>query len=217
MLCSFFCTGDRFEEYASQASQLSSIAPAMKAIFEAIKSSDVAYVTINDLPLELQLPPYLDTLLHNQEDQEADFIEPSDDDISLNWGSDMSMGWKLPTMAPWKTLLLLDVDNNVDPHQLLKAPDDPTEDRTLIEGLIRFLGTASVNLSFVSYHFLCKDRPDFQLCRLAEMATLLDWDLESQVYPIVKWLVLHRRAKVVDVVHAGLKTVFALPPKFNAP
>jgi len=49
------------------------------------------------------------------------------------------------------------------------------------------------------------------------MANLLDWDLYSQVYPIVRWLVLHRRAKVVDVVHPGLKTAFALPSKFGAP
>lgn len=48
------------------------------------------------------------------------------------------------------------------------------------------------------------------------MANLLDWDLESQVYPIVRWLVLHRRAKVVDVVHAGLKTAFSLSPKFGS-
>lgn len=53
--------------------------------------------------------------------------------------------------------------------------------------------------------------------RLFEMANMLDWDLESQVYPIVRWLVLHRRARIVDVVHAGLKTVFALPPKFDEP
>jgi hypothetical protein len=55
------------------------------------------------------------------------------------------------------------------------------------------------------------------ITRLAETAMLLDWDLETQVYPIIKWLVLHRRAKVVDVVHPGLRTVFALSPKFKAP
>jgi nitrogen permease regulator 3-like protein len=53
------------------------------------------------------------------------------------------------------------------------------------------------------------------LNRLAEMGSLLDWDLESQVFPTVRWLVLHRRAKVVDTVHQGLKTVFTLPPKFE--
>ena len=49
------------------------------------------------------------------------------------------------------------------------------------------------------------------------MASLLDWDLETQVYPIVRWLVLHRRAKIVDTVHNGLKTVFTIAPKFEIP
>jgi len=49
------------------------------------------------------------------------------------------------------------------------------------------------------------------------MASLLAWDLDSQVVPAVRWLVQHRRAKVVDLVHAGLKTVFMLPPKFGLP
>lgn len=55
------------------------------------------------------------------------------------------------------------------------------------------------------------------MTRLAETAILLDWDIQTQVYPIVKWLVLHRRAKVVDVIHPGLRTVFALASKFNTP
>lgn len=49
------------------------------------------------------------------------------------------------------------------------------------------------------------------------MASLLDWDLDAQIYPTVRWLVHHRRAKVVDLVHAGLRTVFMLPPTFNIP
>ena len=48
------------------------------------------------------------------------------------------------------------------------------------------------------------------------MASLLDWDLESQIFPIVRWLVNHRRAKVVDVVHPGLKTIFTLPQTLPA-
>lgn len=50
-----------------------------------------------------------------------------------------------------------------------------------------------------------------------DVASLLDWDLETQVYPIVRWLVHHRRGKVVDMVHRGLKTVFALPYRVEAP
>jgi hypothetical protein len=49
------------------------------------------------------------------------------------------------------------------------------------------------------------------------MASTLDWDLESQIYPIVRWLVLHRRAKVVDAVHPALKTIFTLSPQLEKP
>lgn len=49
------------------------------------------------------------------------------------------------------------------------------------------------------------------------MASLLDWDLEAQVFPIVRWLVHHRRAKIVDMIHPGLKTIFSLPHTLPAP
>jgi len=49
------------------------------------------------------------------------------------------------------------------------------------------------------------------------MASLLDWDLESQIYPVVRWLVYHRRAKIVDTLHPGLKTAFTVPSRFEQP
>ena len=119
----------------------------MKSVYEAIKNSKMAYISINNLPLELQLPPFLDSLLHSQEDPEVDLIDPSDNDEALNWGEELSLGWKLPPMAPWKSLLLLDVDKEMDPHQILGGPHDNSEDKALAEGLVRFLETASVTLS----------------------------------------------------------------------
>lgn len=136
-----------FSQYTLQALEISSIPPAMKTIYQAIKTSTMAYVTINYLPLELQLPPYLDTLLHSQDDQDSDIVDPSEDDPTLTWGEHMNLGWKLPTMAPWKTLLLLDIDNEMDPHMILSGPHQSADDRTLAEGLVRFLDTASVTLS----------------------------------------------------------------------
>jgi len=49
------------------------------------------------------------------------------------------------------------------------------------------------------------------------MASLLDWDLEAQIYPVVRWLVYHRRAKIVDTLHPGLKTAFTVPSRFEQP
>ncbi|KAF8072057.1 nitrogen permease regulator of amino acid transport activity 3-domain-containing protein [Lyophyllum atratum] len=193
--------GEAFSSYIKQALEVSSIAPAMKSIYEAIKASDMAYITIHNLPLEIQLPPYLDDLLHGDAENEVDLIRHSDNlnEDAQTWGQDMSFGWKLPPLVPWKSLLLLDGHNGLDPSMNLRGSQVNPEDRTLVEGLIRFLETASVTLS------------------LADMASLLDWDLESQVLPTVRWLVQHRRAKVVDIVHVGLKTVFTIPEKFEHP
>ncbi|KAJ6513412.1 nitrogen permease regulator of amino acid transport activity 3-domain-containing protein [Mycena sanguinolenta] len=192
--------GDEFSSYMTLALEASSIAPAMKTLYEALKSSSVAYITIHDLPLELQLPPYLDVLLHSEEENETECMAAPDDDDYQVWGQEMSFGYRLPSLTAWKSLLLLDDGpEGIDPYANLRRSLIGTGDRSLVEGLIKFLDIASVTLS------------------LADMASLLDWDLESQVFPTVRWLVHHRRAKVVDIVHLGLKTVFTLPPKFHAP
>ncbi|EIW84116.1 hypothetical protein CONPUDRAFT_142545 [Coniophora puteana RWD-64-598 SS2] len=189
-----------YSEFSAQALQVSSIAPAMKLLYEAIKSSTMAYITLHDLPLELQLPPYLDQLLHSEEEYTYDFLDHQiDPDEPTRWGPQFDVGWRLPSLAPWKSLLLLDNEDGLDPYENLRGPHVRPDERALAESLIRFLKTASVTLS------------------LADMATLLDWDLELQIYPTVRWLVLHRRAKVVDTVHRELKTIFTLPPKFEQP
>ncbi|KAH9957403.1 nitrogen permease regulator of amino acid transport activity 3-domain-containing protein [Russula dissimulans] len=188
-----------YEEYMNEALTVSSIAPAMKTLYEAIKSRSLAHLTIHNIPLELQLPPHLDTLLHNTDDDEVN----SQEGVST-WGSGFSVAWRLPALQPWKSLLLLsgpdDPDRQwADVYAAIRGTNVREEDKLLAEQLIRFLETVDVTLSLV------------------DVASLLDWDLETQVYPIVRWLVHHRRAKVVDMVHRGLKTVFALPIKIEAP
>jgi hypothetical protein len=54
-------------------------------------------------------------------------------------------------VAPWKTLLLLDVDNNGDVLDLHQQQLDTQEDKNLAEGLVRFLETVSVTMSYVSF------------------------------------------------------------------
>ncbi|CAK5268561.1 unnamed protein product [Mycena citricolor] len=190
--------GDDYETYTFQALGTSSIAPAMKTLYEAIKSSSVAYLSLHDLPLELQLPPYLDGLLHYGGDDDDGEMPPEDEYHA--WGQEMSFGYRLPSLTAWKSLLLLDGGpEGIDPYANLRQSLDGTGDRSLVEGLIKFLENASVTLSF------------------ADMASLLDWDLETQVFPTVRWLVHHRRAKIVDTVHLNLRTIFRLPPKFIQP
>jgi hypothetical protein len=119
----------------------------MKSLYEAIKASHMAYITIHNLPLEIQLPPYLDMLLHTEAENELEFQGRLDDEETQNWGHDMRIGWKLPPLRPWKSLLLLDGHSGLDPSMNLKGSHVNPDDRTLVEGLIRFLETASVTLS----------------------------------------------------------------------
>ncbi|KAK1218842.1 Nitrogen permease regulator 3 [Marasmius sp. AFHP31] len=186
-----------FEDFTLQAMESSSLAPAMKALYEAIKSSSIGHISLNNVLVEIQLPPYIDGLLHNDDELDHSTFHSNDDEDFQAWGPEMRFGWRLPALVPWKSLLLLDVKDDFDPFSDLRNPHISPEDQSIAEGLLKFLEIANVTLS------------------LADLASLLDWELETQVYSIVRWLVQHRRAKVVDVVHSGLKTVFTLPPKFD--
>ncbi|KAI0045843.1 hypothetical protein FA95DRAFT_1543270 [Auriscalpium vulgare] len=201
----FAAKDQSYDAYMAQALLSSSIASALKTLYEAIKSRSLAHLTIHNLPLELQLPPYLDSLLHSEDEADpADLVYQGDGDTTDQnpWGPELSFAWRLPSLEPWKSLLLLDGPEGrewIDVYASIRGSNVREEDRMLAEQLIKFLEMADVTLSLV------------------DMASLLDWDLESQVFPIVRWLVHHRRAKVVDIVHRGLKTVFTVPNQFDAP
>lgn len=79
-----------------------------------------------------------------------------DDGEANAWGKDMGFGWRLPALAPWKSLLLLDGQDGqgLDPQMGLRGPNVNTDDRALAEGLIKFLETASVTLSYVIFFLL---------------------------------------------------------------
>ncbi|KAI0688404.1 nitrogen permease regulator of amino acid transport activity 3-domain-containing protein [Cytidiella melzeri] len=198
--------GQPYTTYLTEALRSSSIASAIKTVFEAVKSGEIARCTIGEFPLELQLPPYLSSLLHPDDPLEVDFADRENSDGELldgaaSWGPDMGFAWRLPSLTPWKALLRLDEEGEqgYELYMKLRGPQLNPEDRELAEQLLRFLELSTVTLC------------------LADLASLLDWDLEGQVYPTVRWLVHHRRAKLVDVVHAGLRTVFALPQTLPAP
>ena len=124
----------------------------MKTLYESIKAKSIAQITIHDLPLELQLPPYLDSMLHAQDEPEFDVVNPhSEDGLPNPWGS-MSVGWRLPALKPWKSLLRLDDEDERGKNELyqrLRAPQLTAEDNELAEQLVKFLEIADVTLSYV--------------------------------------------------------------------
>lgn len=208
-------SGKSFTEFVEDALSRSSIANAMKLTFESLRSGEIARVEIAGLSLEMQIPPEVEADLASGVevvlDDERELPDPEigyhqaifDPGLSLP-----SVGWGVPNLAPWKSLLLLD-GPGMTRIPTESASDGPldlpltlgigSEDRLLAEGLLRFLSLAHIT------------------CSLASMAATLSWDLDSQVYPTVRWLVQHRRAVVIDVVHPRLKTRFALASTFRKP
>ena len=150
--------GERFADYVEHALRVSGLAQAMKSLYEAIKAGTIANITIHDLPLELQLPPYLDLLLHSTsyDDYDDDFaLEYQQHEESFfgtdGWGKELGVAWRLPTLAPWKSLLLLDDgeqgDGNALYADLITGQNVIPEDRYLAEQLIKFLEIISITLS----------------------------------------------------------------------
>ena len=144
----------------------SSLARAFERIYVSIRANSLARLTLHNISLVLQLPPFLDLLLHaNPSDAsgssslgrsgidsyEDDEDERGDED-HVDWGPELSFGWKLPPLTPWKSLLLLDIDPSADngiadPLQNLNRPGLTKEERAVAEGLSRFLDSASIFVS----------------------------------------------------------------------
>lgn len=152
--------GERFADYIEHALRVSGLAQAMKNLYEAIKAGVIANITLHDLQLELQLPPYLDSLLHSTsyDDYDDDFVlEYQQHEESFfgteGWAKELGFAWRLPTLTPWKSLLLLGDgdhgDGNAFYADLITGQNVIPEDRQLAEQLIKFLEITSITLSCV--------------------------------------------------------------------
>jgi nitrogen permease regulator 3-like protein len=97
----------------NEALEISSVAPAMKSLYEAIKSRSLAHLTIHNIPLEVQFPPHLDSVLHSTDDEYFAENDEADSPGGLStWGRGFTVAWRLPALEPWKSLLLLDGPDN---------------------------------------------------------------------------------------------------------
>jgi hypothetical protein len=102
-----------YGQYMIEASLISSVAPVMKSLYEAIKSRSLAHLTIHNIPLELQLSPHLDSVLHSTDDEDFAENDEADSQGGLGtWGRGFTVAKRLPALEPWKSLLLLDGPDN---------------------------------------------------------------------------------------------------------
>ncbi|KAF9520657.1 hypothetical protein BS47DRAFT_650292 [Hydnum rufescens UP504] len=201
----------QFEAFFEAALAQSSLASAIRAAYEAVVTSSIAQVMINTIPVNVQLPPgHLNLLKVDQQPEIAEDIltrhdswgwdhGDDDDDADARLEDELRFGWKMPPLRPWKSVLILDQANPADIVHPPRKPDTPGRSMDPTEALARFLSIASPTIS------------------LFESADLLDLDLETELYPLVRLLVYNRKAKVVDVVRANLTNIYAPTAVFTRP
>jgi hypothetical protein len=97
---------DTYAEFEKNALEKSSLARAMRDIFEAVQNQRLAHVTVGAFELDLQMPWYHSELLTGEADPEgAGEYENEQDE---RWDPGFGKGWRVKRLLPWNTLLFLD-------------------------------------------------------------------------------------------------------------
>ncbi|KZW02919.1 hypothetical protein EXIGLDRAFT_377196 [Exidia glandulosa HHB12029] len=187
---------DPIDVFTSTALQCS-LAVAIKKTYEAIKSKDLVDVAIGEMHVQVQLPPYLDALLHDPED--VDY--PSDEEDESNWGVD-SLGWRLPPFTLWKSLLLMKDLSELEIIEDLGQSG-------LFEGDIKSEVKSEEMLEFLDHA-----RPDLTF---HEIYDLLAWESWDKFWKIVRILVANRKAMIIDPIHPGLRAPYVPVPGSTLP
>jgi hypothetical protein len=136
----------------------------MKTLYESIKAGTIARMRVNGLPLDLELPPALGDLLV-PEVPATEVVNPEDpnaEDDDLWRGSEL---WRVPSLKPWNSVLLLetigdsgsankgaymasmDAASSASAYMGLHGQLVEHEDRSIAEGLLRFLEIAQITIS----------------------------------------------------------------------
>lgn len=171
----------------------SSMAKGIMKTFNAIKNKELVDVVVGDIHVQIQLPPYLDALLHDPDD--IDY--PSDDEEENNWGAE-SVGWRLPPFTPWKSLLLMKDDSELEIIEDL-GQSGTFEGDIKSEEMLEFLDHTSPHLTFNEIH------------------DLLAWQHWEKLWSIVRILIANRKAMIIDPIHQGLRATYVPVPGSTMP
>lgn len=204
-------SGDTFEDFLSAATDISSLARALRDLYRDIARHQNSVITINGtVKLDLQLPLLLRQPLkaldaeavqcvldpHDPVVVRGDGVEPRDiasltavhglvaehESVLHEWARTTG-----PFLRPWQTLLLPQDANTADGRDTIYAFCRP-----LIEA---FRPTPRGSATF------------------AQAAERLGWDLHRDVYPMVRHLIYYTNARVMDVLR--LQNIYAMDPTFD--
>ncbi|MCO5565865.1 hypothetical protein L7F22_019540 [Adiantum nelumboides] len=213
--------GQSYSSFLTHANHTSSLAKSIQQVYSSISLSSNAFVTVNEsIEAHLQLPPMLhepskmmkmadietpidinDAIFTNATAIKDGLILPS---RPINADQLMHEEWSRttgPFLLPWKTLLLL------REHHENGRPDDPDDASELS-------AFADKGIEAWARKFTTLMKPTLDgVPTLADSADLLGWNLEEDVYPMVRHLIYYREARVIDVPR--IQNYYAVSPLFD--
>ncbi|UZJ55961.1 hypothetical protein CBS101457_005281 [Exobasidium rhododendri] len=202
-----------YSSFLTHSLHTSSLARSLQQVYSSISLSSNAFVTINEsIDVHLQLPP----ILHDPTRMMriADVETPIDTNDAV-YSRGTSAGpvniddliyeeWTRttgPFLLPWKTLLLLNGQDDVSLGE--DADNLSTLDVAAEQGIEAW-----------SKKFTLFLKPTLEgVPTFAELADLLDWSLDDDVYPMVRHLIYYREARVIDVPR--IQNYYAISPLFD--
>lgn len=213
--------GQSYSSFLTHANHTSSLAKSIQQVYSSISLSSNAFVTINEsIEAHLQLPPMLhepskmmkmadietpidinDAIFTNTTSVKNGRVLPS---RPINAEQLMHEEWSRttgPFLLPWKTLLLL---RDHHEHGRSDDPDDASE--------ISAFADKGIEAWARKFTSLMKPTLD-GVPTLADSADLLGWNMEEDVYPMVRHLIYYREARVIDVPR--IQNYYAVSPLFD--
>ena len=191
-----------------QAARECSIASAIQQTFTAIKKNSLVDFVVGRIRVQIQLPPSLDTMLHDPD--EIDYPSDPDDDDSRGVIVD-HVGSHLARFSPGKALLLNEDDRELEIVEELSEAG--AFHPKLKQEMLEFLDTARPNLTCVSFLLVSLLQPSNKIPlllsdgRFNEIRILLDCDWEP-VWSKVRVLVAHRKAIIIDPIPPNLRVTY---------
>ncbi|PWN38318.1 uncharacterized protein FA14DRAFT_117727 [Meira miltonrushii] len=213
--------GQSYSSFLTHANHTSSLAKSIQQVYSSISLSSNAFVTINEsIEAHLQLPPMLhepskmmkmadietpidinDAIFTNTTSTKDGRVLPS---RPINAEQLMHEEWSRttgPFLLPWKTLLLLRENHE---HGRPDDPDDASE----------YSAFADKGIEAWARKFTSLMKPTLDgVPTLADSADLLGWNLEEDIYPMVRHLIYYREARVIDVPR--IQNYYSVSPLFE--
>jgi len=139
--------------------KISSLAAAIKTVYECVTSGEIAHIAINTIPVHIQLPPSHRRSTHDELDNEdeqqvldsllVDEAEAGNYDAVGRHLDRIEFGWRLAPLLPWKALVLLDDHDSMEGLWNGNRKLDPLDDKTPEGMLGKFVAMISPTLSYV--------------------------------------------------------------------